>query len=315
MLGGIRFGLAALTCGVLVGCHAEPVGLSGNADDAAGDTASDTASDGTAPADTRLVDSRSSDAIDADSDSADSSDSRDLGAADTADTRPPPIDGGSCGTLVGGPTMVNVGSFCIDSTEVTNAQYNVFLAAGFPLQSVSSDPISCTENATYGLPFAESAGLDKPRVNIDWCDAYAFCSWAGKRLCGKIGGGANDPGDYALASKSEWMAACQSGSPTAPYPYGATFDAAACNVNGSGTTDVKSHPGCRGPTAPFDGVFDLSGNVEEWENSCDGTTSKGDQCLLRGGGFLADSTFSRCDNNWMRTRESADPDRGFRCCK
>src|SRR5262249_31474730 len=48
-----------------------------------------------------------------------------------------------------GPAMVDLGAFCIDTTEVTNTHYAAFLAANVPLQSVSHDPSTCTWNTSY----------------------------------------------------------------------------------------------------------------------------------------------------------------------
>src|SRR5271154_1861991 len=39
-------------------------------------------------------------------------------------------DASDCPGTTGGPTPVRVGTYCIDSTEVTNAQYIAFLATG-----------------------------------------------------------------------------------------------------------------------------------------------------------------------------------------
>jgi len=97
--------------------------------------------------------------------------------------------------LRGGPNMVRVPtvdgrSYCIDATEVTQAQYSQFLFV--KKGDTSGQEARCTWNMSYGVTcggFDPVARGGYPVVCIDWCDAVAFCSWAGKRLCGKIGGG------------------------------------------------------------------------------------------------------------------------------
>src|SRR5262249_6636582 len=99
-----------------------------------------------------------------------------------------------------GPAMVLAKSlsgqtWCIDSTEGTQAQYAAFLAdkAG----DVSGQSAECQWNTSY-VPlsacsrfpsFDPVARKNKPVSGVDWCDALAFCKWAGKRLCGAIGDG------------------------------------------------------------------------------------------------------------------------------
>src|SRR5262245_31170026 len=51
-----------------------------------------------------------------------------------------------------GPQMVDVGSFCIDATEVTNAQYAAFVQANVPPQSVRANPPWCVWNTDYAPP-------------------------------------------------------------------------------------------------------------------------------------------------------------------
>ena len=51
-------------------------------------------------------------------------------------------------------------------------------------------------------------GSPFPVVGVNWCQAYGFCKSAGKRLCGRIGGGANAFTDYASAAASQWYNAC-----------------------------------------------------------------------------------------------------------
>jgi hypothetical protein len=77
-----------------------------------------------------------------------------------------------------GPTPVRVGTFCIDSTEVTNAQYAAFLATR---PNAAGLPHAC-DNKTSFAP-ANNWRLDEqgshPVLGVDWCDAAAFCRWAG----------------------------------------------------------------------------------------------------------------------------------------
>jgi hypothetical protein len=112
-----------------------------------------------------------------------------------------------------GGAMINVGTHCIDSTEVTNTAYEAFVAtipgdAG--AVDASTQPSFCSWNTdlnhidTFYDRTAPTYG-QLPVNGVDWCDAYAFCRWAGKRLCGGRDGGAapfdawNDPG------QSQWM--------------------------------------------------------------------------------------------------------------
>jgi len=86
---------------------------------------------------------------------------------------------GSCPSS-GGPTPVNAGSFCIDSTEVTKGQYAAFLAT---TPSTAGQPAACANNTSFAPAAAGPGGTSDPVVEIDWCDAVAFCTWAKKKLC------------------------------------------------------------------------------------------------------------------------------------
>jgi formylglycine-generating enzyme len=224
-----------------------------------------------------------------------------------------------------GPPMARIEtpewSYCIDQTEVTRAQYQAFVEAAVTPQSVSGEPIECGWNASYTPeqdypPSAAEAAL--PVVEVDWCDALAYCTWAGKRLCGRFGGGPLDPSGAADPAESEWTNVCSSYGMTA-YPYGSMFDEAKCNVSlvfGGGLDDVGSFPDCRGRLAPFAQVVDLSGNASEWENSCETSGGGGpaDACLRRGGYFTGDAMSVRCDAAVLSSRTLANGNTSFRCC-
>jgi hypothetical protein len=234
------------------------------------------------------------------------------------------IDGPSAGCPTGlpGPPLVRVGAStgvggysCIDATEVTNAQYAQFLAANYPISA--QDPW-CAWNTTYQPPggWPATGKDDVPVVYVWWCDAFAYCKWAGKRLCGKLGGGPNGYGASADATASQWFNGC-SASGARLYPYGNTFSAAACNGYlgadaGLGAPQaVSARTTCQGGQA---GVFDMSGNVAEWEDSCNGQAGVSDSCHIRGGSFMSDAQGLRCDAVDSDTRDSATDYIGFRCC-
>ena len=106
----------------------------------------------------------------------------------------------------------------------------------------------------------------RPVVMKTWTEAQETCRAAGKRLCGD----------------SEWTLACE-GKHRLPYPYGRRRSAKACNidrslpqVNEKALVDPKTsaaevarlwqgevsgaRPECKSPY----GVFDMTGNVDEW---------------------------------------------------
>ena len=219
----------------------------------------------------------------------------------------------SCGGRPGvGATMVRVldAGFCIDTTEVTLDQYQAFIASNPPI------PPECAWKTAYTpAAFSGSAAIG----NVDWCDANGYCKWAGKRLCRGRGGVTLDL-TSSRTPTSEWQYACtHGGDPMFSYPYGDTADPSICLYSNSPDSGqarpVASNPKCTGPA----GIFDLSGNVWEWEDACDrsvpNTTAAAD-CNLRGGGFLRDSSsWGSCaavPGGWAR--DSHVEDTGIRCC-
>lgn len=213
--------------------------------------------------------------------------------------------------------------YCIDSTEVTRSQYAAWLTTG---PQTAGQVASCSWNNTY-LPNTDYAPAycdssvwppgtkgDYPVVCIDWCDAYAYCKGVGKRLCGGIGGDATAFGAFADSNASQWYAACSSGGLN-DYPYGDTYNAQTCNgENGSNVMAVGSKSSCVSSVAGYTGVYDLSGNVWEWEDSCNGNTGVGDSCRIRAGSSWNGSADLRCDKDNANARTYVNAGMGFRCC-
>ena len=163
------------------------------------------------------------------------------------------------------------GSYCVDATEVTNAKYEQFLAAS---PSTSAQPPGCEWDSTYVPAYGWPGGPNLPVVNVDWCDAFAYCAWAGKRLCGAVDGGTVPLSEASQSAQSQWYMACSRGGER-DFPYGSQPDGMACNSYGM--EPVASSPCCEGG---YDGIFDMAGNVAEWEDACAGN-SESDECLVR----------------------------------
>jgi sulfatase modifying factor 1 len=209
----------------------------------------------------------------------------------------------------------------IDPTEVTQAQYQQFLATQVPTEGQEG---LCSWNTSYAPAVSPDCDppndpnyLNRPIICIDWCDAVAYCKWAGRHLCGRIGGGSILPQDGNDPAKSEWYAACsKGGSRPYAYPYGASYIKDKCNTGLQHVTpvDVGYYTECEGG---YPGIFDMSGNVEEWEDACDSGAANGpseDGCLIRGGAFWSDDKQSRCDSSSKPPRSGVSHDWGFRCC-
>lgn len=218
----------------------------------------------------------------------------------------------------GGPSMVAVGSFCIDSTEVTQAQYHAWLAlrpdsAQQPVECAWNTsfepPMTCTLDSTV-CPWELESCRSSPQVCVDWCDARAFCLAVGKRLCGGLTSGSTP---YENPSAGQWRMACRD-----VFPYGDVYQGKACNPGATsvaGAVTVASFPDC---VAMHGGhaVYDLSGNAREWEDSCSARIGASDTCHARGGSFLDDAHQLTCESRPKPAlrRDKMAADLGFRCC-
>lgn len=147
-----------------------------------------------------------------------------------------------------------------------------------------------------------------PATRLSWYAARDACRAAGKRLC----------------TEEEWLAACQGARPVdddhdgrfaddmiegTAYPYGDYHEVGRCwDGRQRGTARpvyTGEMPGC----VSKDGVYDLTGNVEEWVGDSP------ENAALMGGAFDTSEDHARC----YRRNDTFGPGlanerTGFRCC-
>lgn len=221
----------------------------------------------------------------------------------------------TCPDAPGSPAMIAVGgwnahAYCIDKTEVTNAQYAAWLETS---PSTSGQREGCEGNTTFVPASGMPQKNDYPVVNVDFCDALAFCAAVEKHLCGRVGGGTEPFYQEKDVSESQWYSACTHGGAN-PFPYGATYDPNACNGKDAAYGAVQPVgvlPSCVGGS---DGIFDMSGNVWEWEDACMPGDAGVPVCRRRGGAFSSEEKYLRCDAPSSRPIDAAEDNTGFRCC-
>lgn len=164
-----------------------------------------------------------------------------------------------------GPRSVRISdglaNFCIDTTEVTHAEYEAFTQSSATGALLAQLPSFCPPMTVFGEPPAADPP-DFPARDISWCDAWGFCRWAGKRLCGRIGGGSTlTQTETASATYDEAYFACSRGGRQAE-PYGTTEVPGACDVGPDASPGpVASWAGCVGG---YPGLRDMVGSVEEF---------------------------------------------------
>lgn len=179
-------------------------------------------------------------------------------------------------------TLVPVGSFKIEASEVIVAQYALCVSAG-----------ACTAADSRWYPGTNPL---LPVVGVTFDQANTYCTWRGRRL----------------PNITEWQIAA--GRDTFPdggiglYPWGdASPSCALANIGGcSGKLEPPgSHPDGDSPA----GVHDLIGNVEEWIMEAAGNPYQG----IRGGSFT--DTVTETIDHSLDEIPAVDVAffRGFRC--
>lgn len=168
---------------------------------------------------------------------------------------------------------VRIGSFEIDKTEVTVAQFASFADRTGLLTAAEREGGGFEwgagwerrEGWNFRKPFGKPAEPDEPAVHISWFEATSYCADAGGRL----------------PSKEEWTSAAYTEQRSVPthgfvqgltyiYPVGDTPE----GMNNNRTTHVQV-----GTTRPgVNGLYDMGANVWEWladQNDGDALTAGG----------------------------------------
>ena len=255
-----------------------------------------------------------------------------------------PVVKDRCPQGLAGPALVRLpapdGSFyCMDERETTVAEYTTFMKEA--QADPKTQPKECDWNDSFE-PDTYDPQLDYPpsgcsitswdtlKANpsfamgcVDFCDAFAYCKWAGKRLCGKVGGDGTKLliTDYPTTGSSiattvsgEWYGACSQGG-TTKYAYGDTRDPNKCietevyKAQGSASLDVtKTTSECHGTSEPYSSIRDMHGSAAEWGNVCNTHN------CLKSGTSYTDTTPEGCEEHGLFTRTGELPHLGIRCC-
>lgn len=215
--------------------------------------------------------------------------------------------------------------FLIDRTEVTIGAYARFLDATGYRPPMVQEPWAQPYNWLDGQP--PEGYLDHPVTLINWFDAVAYCTWAGKRL----------------PTNAEWEKAAF-GTDGRRFPWGNAWQPLRCNggrrespwydiSDGYETTaPVGSYPRGRSPY----GVEDMFGNAWEWTSDYSGTEqgirlesfhhrdgmiynpvgpTRGIFRVVRGGSFFFILSGGRDSERQFMLPESRRKTTGFRCVK
>jgi len=152
--------------------------------------------------------------------------------------------------------VVLMEAFRISKYPVTNAQYQVFVD-----DEDGYDNIDWWRFSQYALSWFKRnreshapyyAGDERPRENVTWYEAMAYCNWLSVRLNKRI----------SLPTSNQWRRAAQ-GDDGRLYPWGNDFDKEMCNTRESRIRMTTAVLRYEQSMSPF-GVMDLAGNVWEW---------------------------------------------------
>lgn len=241
---------------------------------------------------------------------------------------------------------VKLDPFWIDTTCVTNEQFNAFVnATGFkteaekfgwsfvffghltPQQQASAARLRVLgsewwvriDGATWRHPEGPGSNIKKrwdyPVVHVSWNDARAYAAWAGKRL----------------PTEAEWEYAARGGLTQKRFPWGNELEPEGRHRMNVWQGDFPTHNTCAdghygaAPARSFKpngyGLYNMTGNVWEWcwdwfdagyykvspqQNPTGPAT--GERRVMRGGSYLCHASY--CNRYRTDARSSNTPDAG-----
>ncbi|TNM89011.1 hypothetical protein fugu_005265 [Takifugu bimaculatus] len=247
---------------------------------------------------------------------------------------------------------VHVDSFYMDIHEVTNQQFQTFVADtgyvteaekfgdSFVFEGILSDSVKKeitqavaaapwwlpVKGANWKHPEGQDSNitdrLDHPVLHVSWNDALTYCSWLHKRL----------------PTEAEWECACRGGLQNRLYPWGNKLNPKGQhyanlwqgdfpNHNTAEDGYVKTSPVMSFPPNGF-GLYDIVGNVWEWTSDwwmVHHTAEKlqnptgpqsGSDKVKKGGSYMCHKSYCyryRCAARSQNTPDSSASNLGFRC--
>jgi len=147
---------------------------------------------------------------------------------------------------------LELGRFFISRYPITNLQYQAFIDDG------GYEDERCWRGLNKPRPIeSEWLQLNRPRTDVDWYEAFAFCYWLSLRLGYEI----------SLPIEQQWEKAAR-GVDGRVFPWGSEYVNGYANINektnGGGYLNQSCAVGLYPQgNSPY-GVADMSGNVDEW---------------------------------------------------
>jgi len=183
--------------------------------------------------------------------------------------------------------LERTGEYWIDKYEVSNAQFEKFLAAVARLTDAEGHPLIDPDVPGWPAP----AGRENHPVTVaTWYGAAAYAAWVGGRL----------------PTAAEWEKAAR-GTDGRTYPWGEELpDGSRCNFVPAGVGDTAPVGSFPSSASPF-GCMDMSGNVYE-------RLAGPRRGLIKSSGFCCPLAFQmRAADYCGYALDRSHPSVGFRC--
>ncbi|MCY3864465.1 MAG: SUMF1/EgtB/PvdO family nonheme iron enzyme, partial [Chloroflexi bacterium] len=195
-----------------------------------------------------------------------------------------------------GEVTEQVDNFVMSKFPLTNAQFAIFADAedGYrnPRWWDFSQHAQRWFKLRKGVAKSRFSGDARPRENVNWYEAMAFCNWLGKLLGMKI----------TLPTIAQWQRAAK-GDDDRYFPWGDEYDEERCNTLETGLKTTTPVDRYQMGASPY-GIYDMAGNVWEWTLNTAAAAESGRDFrrAVAGGSFV-----SPCDRAHTTFRYYLDP--------